>query len=143
MKKKHGFSSENYFVEIWDEPHTKDVPELAAACRIAKEEVPDLRSMVVFAAWAIPPKELAKMANDIQIWNFWSDRFIGNPEYASLIESLRKQGKEIAFYTCEVSMRLDLQKYFRRHAWFGLANDLDLVAMYHWIDGPNGEYGLT
>lgn len=138
LLKRHGFDYDDYFYEIWDEPHPKDMDELIVAAKFAKREFPEMRQMLVLAAWLIDKSELAKIADDITIWNFWMDRYLDNPEYKEFIDNLRKNGKSIAFYQCETSMRVDLQSYYRRHAWYALAHNLDMVSMFQWTDGPNG-----
>ncbi len=138
-----GIPAERYDVEVWDEPAAKNQDELLAACQVMHEAVPAMDLQLVFAAWALPVPYLEKLVPYVKTWTFWNERFIGNAEYKDFIEELRKKDKILSFYNCETTMRLDLYRYYRRHAWFGLANNLDMISMYQLIDAPHSNYGLS
>ncbi len=140
---KCGIPAERYDVEVWDEPKEKDQDELLAACRVMHETVPDMNLQIVFAAWAFPVSYLEKLVPYVKTWNFWGERFIGHAEYRDFIAELRKQNKTLCFYKCQTTMRLDLHRYFRNHAWFGLAHNLDMISMYQLIDSAQSQYGLN
>jgi len=66
-------------------------------------------------------------------WCFWSTKYFTGKEYAPLLKELREKGKNISFYTCEVTMRLDLQKYYLTHPWRALAYGLDMCNLYQFL----------
>lgn len=140
---KSGIAPERYNVEVWDEPKVEDSEELLAACRVMHETAPRMNQMLVLASWTFPVSYLEQLVPFVRVWNFWRDRYLGNPEYRAFIEQLRKKNKELSFYACSTSMRLDLYRYYRCHAWFGLLHNLDMISMYHLIDAPRGNYGIN
>ncbi|MGN0873077.1 MAG: glycoside hydrolase domain-containing protein [Victivallales bacterium] len=133
IRKKCGIANEDYFVEIQDEPHAKDMEELILASKIAHETVPTLNLMVTLASWEIPPEELRKLVPYLSHWCFWSTKYFTGKEYAPLLKELREKGKNISFYTCEVTMRLDLQKYYLTHPWRALAYGLDMCNLFQFL----------
>ncbi len=133
IRRKCGIPNENFFVEIWDEPHEKDMEELTLASRAAHETVPGLNFMVTLAAWDIPLPKLEQLIPFFSHWCLWSTKFFTEEKYAPLMKKLRTSRKNISFYTCETIMRQDLYKYYRSHPWTAAAYELDMSNMYQFM----------
>lgn len=118
-------------MEIWDEPHAKDVDELILASKTAHETVPSMNMMITFGAWEVP--RLERLIPYISHWCLWNTKILTEKEYAPLVKQLRETKKNISIYTCEVTMRLDLQKYYRSHPWTALAYDMDMSNMFQFL----------
>ena len=133
VRKKCGVPNDRFFVELWDEPHAKDMQEVLRSVKIAHETAPEMNFMITFASWEIPPGELEKLIPYLSHWCFWSTKYFTDKKYAPLLSRLRAEGKNISFYTCETTMRLDLQKYYLTHPWRALACNLDMCNLYQFL----------
>lgn len=133
IRKESGLDNKNFFLQVVDEVKAGDLEEAMAATRIVHEMYPEMNIFLTLAPWQIPENDLAQFIPYVKYWCFWSTKYF-IPEYENLMKKLRAAGKHISFYTCETTMRLSLQKYYRAHAWTALAYHLDMAAMYVHID---------
>lgn len=135
LRRKCMIANDNYFVEIQDEPNVKHMPELIYALKTAREAVPTMNFMITFASWEIPLPELEKLIPYLSHWCFWSTKYFTDEKYSALLTNLRSSGKNISFYTCETTMRLDLYKYYLLHPWRAFAYGLNMCNMYQFFTG--------
>ena len=149
LRKKCGIPAESCFVEIQDEPKAEEMAELIAAAEAACEAAPDLNLMLTVASWDLPRKDMQALAPYIHHWCFWGTKYFGR-EYAPFLDELRRAGKKIALYSCDTSLRLDLQKYYLTHAWRALACGMDMCCLYEFMtyryasaDWKQTPYGST
>ena len=149
LRKKCGIPAESCFVEIQDEPKPAQTAELIAAAQAAKEAAPELNLMLTVASWKLPMEDMKTLGKYIDHWCFWGTKYFGK-DYAEFLDGLRKAGKVISLYSCDTSLRLDLQKYYITHAWRALAYGTDMCCLYEFMthrhavaDWKQTPYGST
>lgn len=140
--RKYNIASDRYYLELWDEPPPARFEELLTAAAAAKKFAPQVRLMVTFDARRLPVEKLSKLRKKVDIWNFWSKGYFSGA-YAGLIEDLRRDGSEIAYYTCSTALRLNLNDYYRMHGHWSYAQKLNMTSIYQFIDAPHNFTGIA
>lgn len=133
IRKKANIPHGKFFIEIADEPKKTDMPELLHAAKIALEEVPGINFMITFASWDVGLKNMEAMIPYISHWCFWGTKYLAGAAYAPLLKKLRALKKNISFYVCDTSMRVDLHKYYVTHNWRAFAHKLDMCNLYQFM----------
>ncbi|MGN0869767.1 MAG: hypothetical protein ACI4UV_01140 [Victivallales bacterium] len=141
--RKLNVKPEECMLELWDEPPPSDFDELYQALRIARESAPELRWMVTFDSRKLPLDKLRKLQDLLDVWIFWGKGYFTDPGYAAFIRELRKNGKEVGFYTCYTSMRQNLNEYYRLHGLWAWVHKLQVAALYQLIDQPHNFNGIS
>lgn len=141
--RKLNVKPEECMLELWDEPPPADFDELYQALRIARESAPELRWMVTFDSRKLPLDKLRKLQDLLDVWIFWGKGYFTDPGYAAFIRELRKNGKEVGFYTCYTSMRQNLNEYYRMHGLWAWVHKLQIAALYQLIDQPHNFNGIS
>lgn len=141
--RKLNVKPEECMLELWDEPPPADFDELYQALRIARESAPELRWMVTFDSRKLPLDKLRKLQDLLDVWIFWGKGYFTDPGYAAFIRELRKNGKEVGFYTCYTSMRQNLNEYYRLHGLWAWVHKLQIAALYQLIDQPHNFNGIS
>lgn len=141
--RKLNVKPEECMLELWDEPPPADFDELYQALRIARESAPELRWMVTFDSRKLPLDKLRKLQDLLDVWIFWGKGYFTDPGYAAFIRELRKNGKEVGFYTCYTSMRQNLNEYYRLHGLWAWVHNLQVAAFYQLIDQPHNFNGIS
>lgn len=141
--RKLNVKPEECMLELWDEPPPSDFDELYQALRIARESAPKLRWMVTFDSRKLPLDKLRKLQDLLDVWIFWGKGYFTDPGYAAFIRELRKNGKEVGFYTCYTSMRQNLNEYYRLHGLWAWVHKLQVAALYQLIDQPHNFNGIS
>jgi len=138
--RKHGFSNEEYTVEVWDEPHLKDIETVIASLKTAREAVPEMDLDMTFGATYIKTEILERMRPYVDSWCLWDNHW-GREDYKAFYAQLQKDGKETWFYACSTNLREDPYRYYRLHPWKALHRKLDVVGLFAYVPGPGGFYG--
>ena len=141
--RKLNVKPEECMLELWDEPPPADFDELYQALRIARESAPELRWMVTFDSRKLPLDKLRKLQDLLDVWIFWGKGYFTDPGYGAFIRELRKNGKEVGFYTCYTSMRQNLNEYYRLHGLWAWVHKLQVAALYQMIDQPHNFNGIS
>lgn len=141
--RKLNVKPEECMLELWDEPPPADFDELYQTLRIARESAPELRWMVTFDSRKLPLDKLRKLQDLLDVWIFWGKGYFTDPGYAAFIRELRKNGKEVGFYTCYTSMRQNLNEYYRLHGLWAWVHKLQVAALYQMIDQPHNFNGIS
>ena len=141
--RSHGLDNKHYAIELWDEPPPAQYEQLLLASSAAKEFAPQIRLMVTFDARRLPVEKLAKLRRKIDIWNFWGKSYFTGSGYKELVEQLRQDGSEIAYYTCSTALRLNLNDYYRMHGHWSYAQNLGMTSIYQYIDAPHNYSGIA
>lgn len=143
IMKKHGISSENYVVEIWDEPFPKDYDKLIEICKLTKKQDPGIPIQITFAAFSFEPglKQVRGLVDYCDYWAVWGPHF-SRPEYLDFTRELAAKGKKVWNYVCNTSMRESLYRYYRLLPWLGRHYGHDANGLYAFINSPDGSYGV-
>ena len=141
--RKLNVKPEKYMVEIWDEPPPSNFDELYKALCIARKSAPEMRLMATFDSRKLPLDKLRKLQDLLDVWIFWGKGYFTDPGYAAFIRELRKNGKEVGFYTCYTSMRQNLNEYYRLHGLWAWVHKLQVAALYQMIDQPHNFNGIS
>jgi Carbohydrate family 9 binding domain-like/Glycoside hydrolase 123, catalytic domain len=140
VMKKHGFGTEDYVVEVWDEPSLKVYDEVLASLKVAKKAVPDMQLQITFGHSYIGVKDLERLKPFLDIWCLWDSHW-DRPEYIAFYKQLQKEGRKAWFYACSTHMRVPPYQYYRLHAWKAIQRNLDAIGLWNYITGPGGYYG--
>lgn len=127
--------------ELADEPsiprHLKNISmqEWGRIANLAKEIEPNFPSLVALDSHATP-QLYEPLLKAVDIWTYW-DGLLGN-KMLEQSKKLRKQGKRIWMYRCNMGIDNDLHQYYRLHAWRGALHGVETIAMWGHIDRPRG-----
>lgn len=145
MMNAAGVDDRDYFVETWDEPFGKDLPDMVEAHRIAKEIAPSMQLYSALCVRDILKHDfLSMLADRTDLWVL-----LDHPSYFSgeLYERMKKfqaSGGKIGHYMCSISPRHSLSGYFRRHCWRAEHHGLDGDFLYQFLDSARtGRGGLS
>jgi hypothetical protein len=135
LLQKHGLGFDEFTMEIFDEPNTRDFPieELRRACVESKKAVPEMRLMLTSGmTYFEAVKDL------IDDWIFTYYRAL-ETDYRQKMESFRAMpGKHMSIYACGTSMRQDLYRYYRLLPWRALEARCDSVSLYQFMEQHPG-----
>lgn len=132
-----GVPDSDYFVEVKDEPRENVLDDLLEAHRIAKETEPTVRLAMLLGSWSLPQEKLEAIVPYSDIWILWRGKLNGK-DFRDFAKRLQASGREVWHYSCDVTMRLPLQGYYRHHAWFGELHGLTGNYMYQLTDHIGG-----
>ncbi|MCK5802855.1 MAG: hypothetical protein KAI66_08485, partial [Lentisphaeria bacterium] len=138
--RRNGFDNEDYTIEIWDEPHMKDMDTVIVSLKTARKAVPEMRLDMTFGASYTKVEALQKMRPYVDSWCF-SDGYWARSGYDKFFAQLQRDGEEMWFYSASTNMREDAYRYHRLHPWKALHRKLDSVGLFQYIAGPGGYYG--
>ena len=135
MLKKHNIPLEKSFMEIYDEPNPKIMPEILETLKIARKANLGLKITMTLGAHIMSPADLAKMAPMVDHWILWTHGYFSQAGHLAFIAKEKKRGVTFGHYTCATSIRSSLARNFRRNAWFGEYHKLHFNNMYQAISG--------
>ena len=130
LMKKHDILPEKCFMEIYDEPDPKILPDILETLREAREANPGFKLSITLGAHIMSPEEMEKIAPFVDDWTLWSYGYFSRPEHLAFIAGEKKRGVTFGHYTCSTSIRSSLAREFRRNAWFGEYHQLQSNAMF-------------
>ena len=133
-----GFKLEDCEIEVFDEPEPSRSEEVIQACKIVKETLPQMQSLIAFGAHVIDMSYLEKMVPYVDKYDFWRHGYFSKPEHLAFIKKLQNAGKSIRHYTCEVNPRSSLHSNSRMNAWFGEYHNAESDSMYRLVDDRKG-----
>ena len=130
LMKKHHIPPEKCFLEIYDEPDPKILPEILETLREARRANPGFKLSITLGAHIMPPEDMKKLAPLVDDWTLWSYGYFTRPEHLAFIAGEKKRGVTFGHYTCSTGIRSSLAREFRRNAWFGEYHQLQSNAMF-------------
>ena len=135
MMNAAGVDDRDYFVETWDEPFGKDLPDMVEAHRIAKEIAPTMQLYMSLCVRDIQKHDfLSVLADRTDLWVLLDHPSYFSGEFYDRIKKLQASGKKIGHYMCSVSPTHSLSGYFRRHCWRAEYHGLDGDFLYEFLD---------
>ena len=147
LMKKHGIPLEKCFIEVYDEPDPKILPEVLETLREARQANPGFKLTITLGAKIMSPEDMKKMSPFVDDWILWSYGYFTRPGHLAFIAMEKKRGVTFGHYTCSTGIRASLAREFRRNAWFGEYHQLQSNAMFvafsglvncAWKGLPNG-----
>jgi len=141
----NGITQDDYVIEVIDEPNGKNIERDLEVSRIARETLPGARLSMT---WAAPnfnhtPDSIRRFMPYINDHCIWTGH-LSNPAYRELARELRSTpGQHYGIYSCSTSLREDLYRYYRLHAWRALEVDAETVGLYVFCNAPHGRAGAT
>jgi hypothetical protein len=145
LLRENGVDQDDYAIEVFDEPNGKDLDRDLEVCRIARETLPEARLSITWAAanFGHTPDTIRRFLPYINDHCIWGGH-LSNPAYRELARDLRSMpGQHYGIYSCSTSLREDLYRYYRLHAWRALEFDAGVVGLYIFCDAPHGTAGAT
>ncbi|MBR6373239.1 MAG: hypothetical protein IKS20_08660 [Victivallales bacterium] len=130
IRAKHGIEPERWSIEIADEPTEAMLKEFLPAVELAVRNIPHIRFMMTLSARRIAPELLRQALPYVYEWCFWGIGYFNDERYKPLMAELRQGKRKITFYNCSTSMRENLARYYRGHAWNVLLYKLDGCVLY-------------
>ena len=139
-----GLKNNEWGIEIFDEPSGKDIERDLEVCRLAHDTLPDIFLSITWAAsnFGHTPDSIRRFFPYLNDHCFWHGH-LNNPAYRQLATEIRESGKTYSFYACSTSMRENLYRYFRLHAWKGYEFGAKVIGLYVFNNGPHGTPGTT
>lgn len=138
----NGVPDSDYAIETWDEPSPKQFGELIASHQAAKKAAPSVRLLITLGAHIMSAADMEKLAPYTDAWILWSSGYFERPEHLAFVRKNLAQGKKISHYTCSTSMRVHLDRNYRKHAWTAAFYGLSANHMY-WFSDCMGGYGAS
>ena len=143
VMEESGVPFRDYCVLLKDEAWNSELPELREGQQRLKRLYPQMQTYMTVA----PRTEhgeidyLDYMADTTDMWTTPLSRYM-KPGVMDRFNALRaKYGTKVMHYDCQVSPRLSLAGYYRRHCWRGEYLQLDGDMMFRFNTSPNPTYG--
>lgn len=114
-----GVSTDDWEVELWDEPPKGCGADMIRMAKLTKECEPKVQTLITLGHHGLTREELEKLARHIDSWIGSDASNWSNPGYAAFLTDELKRGKRVGHYKCYTSMKCSLDSYYRRHAWLG------------------------
>ena len=130
LLKKHNIQPEKCFIEIYDEPDPKRLPDILESLKEARKANPGFKLTITLGAHIMSPVDMAKIAPLVDHWILWSYGYFSQSGHLAFINKEKKRGVTFAHYTCSTNIRTSLAREFRRNAWFGEYHRLQGNAMF-------------
>ena len=140
LMRELGLGWKDWSIEVWDEPHPKEVESLLRGLRILREVTPEMMVTVPFVSQPnhYPLAELKRVMPYIDTVYFHDETYFRNPGYHDYIASLVASGKTVYHYTCSTRMFEDLDREFRQNAWMAERWNLGGNNLFHIVDAQGG-----
>ncbi|MBQ7403908.1 MAG: hypothetical protein IJW05_10770 [Lentisphaeria bacterium] len=135
--KNNNISTNDYYIELFDEPPKKNFDLVIKVTRAAKEAVPEMKTLITLGYGEIPLSDLQAIASQVDAWMLWTSGFPDTGYHQKFFKEQQARGKELWHYSCDTQMRSSLDKNYRRNAWATLAYDYNcsgLFQFYYTLD---------
>jgi len=145
LLRDNGVGQDDYAIEVFDEPNGKNIDRDLEVSRIARETLPGAKLSITWAAanFGHTPESIRRFLPYINDHCIWAGH-LSNPAYRELARELRSTpGQHYGIYSCSTSLREDLYRYYRLHAWRTLEFGAETVGLYIFCDAPHGTAGAT
>ena len=134
---ENGIPDSDYIIETYDEPQDKQMGEILAFHKRAKQAAPTVRLTVTLAHWKPSVANVKAMKDVVDGWCLWGTQYFESP-YKEVFEDHKKSGIMISHYMCSTSMRENLARYYRRIPWTAAYYKLDAAHMFWFYDNYGG-----
>ena len=135
--KNNNISTNDYYIELFDEPEAKDFNTVIAVTKAAKEAVPEMKTLITLGHGKKTLSQLQAIAQQVDAWMLWTSGFPDTGYHQKFFKEQQAQGKELWHYSCDTNTRSSLDKNYRRNAWATLAYDYNcsgLFQFYYTLD---------
>ena len=130
LLKRHDIPVEKSFMEVYDEPDPKLLPEILESMKTAREADSGLKLTITLGAHIMAPDDMEKLAPLTDHWILWAHGYFSESGHLNFIAKEKKRGVTFAHYTCDTSIRSSLARNYRRNAWFGEYHQLQGNAIF-------------
>ena len=144
----NGISDRDCCYELWDEPdRRKEFDRTIGTCRAAREALgPDARLLLTVNYNPWEPADIEEAAKSVNEWIFHDGKFLRADsaweKYGPVIRRLMARGDRVSHYTCSVSIREDLDAYYRQNPWIAELRGLTGNHLYDIIGSRGGAGAL-
>ena len=134
---ENGVKSEEYLLEIADEPKPDVMEELLEAAKVAKAQYPDLRLLITLGYHETDYAVLDRFLPYIDAWTLWYGRH-GRKGERDFIKRARARGAEMFYYMCQTPIRNPVHSYYRLQPWHAWGDQIDGGMLYQFSEHIKG-----